>query len=177
MKIPRSLAAGCMLAAALAAPWASAADISKPVEALTLTDGSAFFGALFTGNNSGNTFSDRYTFSTSGLANLSADLTSHSGVPSNGLDITGFALYSSGGGLVQAGNQLSTGTVDQWSLNSANLAPGSYYLLVSGSMESQSAGKYYASASVQPVPEPENIAMLLGGLGLLVAASRRRPGA
>ncbi len=92
---------------------------------------------------------------------------------SNGLDITGFALYNSGG-LVQAGNQLSTGVLDQWSLASGTLAAGDYYLQVSGSVMSQSAGKYYASATVTPVPEPENAAMLLGGLGLLALAKRRQ---
>jgi len=65
MKRSTSLMAACVLAVAALGP-ARAADISAPVQPLNLTDNTAgFFGDAFGINNSGNTFSDRFTFTVS----------------------------------------------------------------------------------------------------------------
>lgn len=173
MKTKTILSAIVLATAALGSQAVYADDISNPPEALTLVDDSAFFGALFTGNNMGNTFADQYTFTTTSLGAIGADLTSLTGNANVGLDITGFALYGSGG-LVMDGTMVSTGAVDQWTLNTGNVAAGEYYLQVSGSMVSRSAGKYYANVTLAPVPEPETYAMMLGGLGLLAFTARRR---
>jgi hypothetical protein len=170
-----TLTALTLAGAALLSQTASATDISKPDTALTFdVDGAAFFGQLFTGHNAGNTFADKYTFSLPGLTSLSAELFSYSGQAKNGLDITGLDLYTSTGTLVAHGSQLDTGLTDHWTLNSNALAASSYYLLISGSVESNAAGKYSASANITPVPEPETYGMLLGGLALLGVAARRR---
>ncbi|MGZ3183969.1 MAG: FxDxF family PEP-CTERM protein [Telluria sp.] len=175
MKATKILAA-IALAGATVAP-AFAADISHAPETLTFDAGSAFFGGLFTGNNSGNTFTDVYNFSLATPGALTADLLSVSGNAKNGLDITGYSLYSSTGTLVTGGNQLSTGLTDQWSINSGSLAAGNYQLRVTGSVLSQAAGKYYGSVTMaQAVPEPQTYAMLLAGLGLMGVAARRRRG-
>jgi hypothetical protein len=172
-----TLTALTLAGAALLSQTASATDISNPVEALTFdADGAAFFGQLFTGHNAGNTFTDKYTFTLSSLTDLSADVFSYSGNAKNGLDITSLDLFTSGGTLVQHGLQLSTGKTDQWTLSSNGLGASSYYLQVSGSVLSNAAGKYTASAAAipAPVPEPETYAMLLGGLAALGVVARRR---
>ncbi len=174
MKTPRLLPAIVLAAAGLVSQGAMAADISNPIEVITLDDAnSAYFGALFTGNNAGNTFSDKYAFTTTALGTLTGDLSSFSGNAKNGLDITGFGLYNAGG-LLLAGTSLSTGALDQWTFSSANLAAGEYYVQVTGSVLSNAAGKYYANLALAPVPEPETYGMLLGGLGVLGLMARRR---
>jgi hypothetical protein len=177
MKTAKTIASTLAVAvAALLAQGASAADISKPVTAIDLSDGFEAFGHLVTGNNSGNTFVDKYAFTLTGSFSLTADVYSRSGNPNNGLDIASLDLYNASG-LVAHGQQLSTGAIDQWLLSSATLGPGSYYLQVSGSALSNSAGRYTSSATVEPVsavPEPATYGMLLGGLGLVGALSRRK---
>jgi hypothetical protein len=160
------------LAGAMSVP-AFAADQSHPPETLVFDNGAAFFGGLFTGNNAGNTFSDRFDFNLSTGGSIVADLLSMSGNANNGLDITGYALYGTSG-LIQNGTQLLTGQTDSWTLSSNVLAAGDYYLLVTGSSVSNSAGKFYGSVAVSPVPEPATYGMLIAGLGLIGFMGRRR---
>lgn len=177
MKTYKTLVSAVVLAgAALGSQAALADDISEAPEAIVLDGGTSFFGALFTGNNAGNTFMDQYSFTATSASTFSADLLSFSGVAKNGLDITGFDLYSSTG-LLLGGAQLSTGASDMWSLSGPTLAAGDYYLQVTGTVMSQAAGKYYADVALAPVPEPETYAMMLGGLGLLGFMARRRKAA
>ena len=173
MKTKKLLSALVLTGAGLLASGAYAADVSKPLENLELVDNSAFFGALYTGNNAGNTFTDKFAFTTSVSGMLSGDLTSLSGTALNGLDITDFSLYNAGG-LVLAGTSLSTGMIDQWTFGSNTLAAGDYWVQVSGSVLSNAAGRYYANIALAPVPEPATYGMLLGGLGLLGFMARRR---
>lgn len=171
MRLSR-LATTLALAGAMSAP-AFAADQSHAPETLVFDNNNAFFGSLFTGNNAGNTFSDRFDFTLASGGSIVADLLSLSGNANNGLDITNYALYGTSG-LILNGNQLSTGLTDQWSLTSNVLAAGNYYLLVTGSSVSNSAGKFYGSIAVSPVPEPATYGMLIAGLGLIGFMGRRR---
>lgn len=153
---------------------AHAADISLSPGPIDLVDGAGLASRLIAGNHSGDTFADQYTFSLSGVSNVLADIYSFSGNAKNGLDITGFSLFNAAGTLVSAGNQLSTGKTDQWVLDLGTLAADNYYLQVSGTVNSQSAGSYTTNLAVSAVPEPATYGMLLGGLGLLGVAARRR---
>ena len=166
------LAAATVASASFFSQAAFAADISNPATDLTLEDNAAFFGALFPGNNNGNTFTDRYNFSTSVAGTLTADVLAFSR-SNSGINLTGFNLFDGSGQLV-AGTQLLNGANDLFAISSFNLNAGSYWLEVSGNAVGQGAGKYYASLALAPVPEPETYAMMLGGLGLLAVAARRR---
>lgn len=174
MKTAKSIVSAVAFAgAALVAQAAMAADISKPDTALDLSTGGDVFGHHIAGNNAANTFADRYTFTLSGTGSIFADTFSSSGNEKNGLDILGLSLFNADG-LVMKGTQLSTGKTDQWELSSGPLAAGSYFLLVSGTVLSKSAGAYTGSATVSAVPEPATYGMLLGGLGLVGAVAARR---
>ncbi|WEF36021.1 FxDxF family PEP-CTERM protein [Pseudoduganella chitinolytica] len=127
-----------------------------------------------TGNHAADTFTDQYSFDLAAGSSVSADLFSYSGNAKNGLDITGFGLYSSDGTLVLAGTQLETGKTDQWHLQTTGLSGTGYYLQVEGTVLSRAAGSYSASLAVTPVPEPATYGMMLGGLALVGVMARRR---
>jgi hypothetical protein len=170
----KNLASALVLAGAgLVSHSALAADVSNPLQTITLEDNAAFFGSLFTGGNAGSTFTDRFSFTTTSMGDLSAGLVSLSGNDKNGLDITGFSLFDASGSIL-GGTQLSSGVSDQWSFNYNDLAAGTYYVQVSGSVLSNASGKYYADIALAPVPEPETYGMMLAGLGVVGFMARRR---
>lgn len=138
---------------------------------LVLENDQAFFGAIFDANNAGTTFSNRYNFTTNMAGWLTADVISISG--NNGVNLTGFSLFDNEGSLI-GGTRTMNGEVDAYSISNYNLAAGSYWLEVSGEVVGSGMTKYYGSLALAPVPEPETYAMMLGGLGLLAVAARRR---
>jgi len=173
IKIKALAGALVMTGAAFLSQGAMAADVSNPDTALDLTSGADYVGHMITGNHAGDTFTDKYTFTLTGSSTVVGDLLSYTGNAKNGLDITNLALYGTSG-LLLTGTQVSTGATDIWQLSSATLGAGDYYLAVSGSAVSKSAGSYSLGVTVTPVPEPETYAMLLGGLGLMGVVARRR---
>jgi hypothetical protein len=174
MKTAKRIASAVIVAsAALMAQGAMAADISNPDTALDLSTGGDVFGHHITGNNAGNSFAERYTFTLSSAGSIFADTFSSSGNEKNGLDILGLSLFNADG-LVLKGTQISTGKTDQWELSTGTLSAGSYFLLVSGTVLSKASGTYVGSATVSAVPEPATYGMLLGGLGLVGAVAARR---
>jgi hypothetical protein len=160
--------------AALAVPLVLAADISHLPQPLVLLDGTTDYGASFAAGNMGNTFADKFTFSTIGVNFVDSLVSSISRTATVGLDITGFALYDSANTLVSNGTMLGSGSIDLWSLSANNLAQGNYYVQVSGSLVSATSGSFGANLNVTPVPEPETYGMMLAGLGVLGFLARRR---
>ena len=177
MKIAKSLAAAAVLtAASFGSSAAYADDISHGTTGLAVVEGlTAFFGSTFEGNNQGNTFSDRFSFSIAGVpSNLDAGVLSFSDTAALGLDITGLSVYSWGGDLIATGTQLQGGNRDIWELDADALAVGNYYLQVSGTVVSNQEASYSGQLALNPVPEPETYGMMLGGLGVLGFLARRR---
>lgn len=150
--------------------------IGNSPQELSWTDYSAYFGDNFASNNAGNTFADRFTFSVDGTvgSNLDAIVSSISSNANVGLDITGLALYGADNLLITQGTAVSTGNIDIWTISSASLAAGDYYLQVSGSLVSNAAASFAGEVMLAPVPEPETYGMMLAGLGVLGFMARRR---
>lgn len=170
------IAAIVVSTASFGSPGVMAQDISSAPQAIDWTDFTAFFGDSFAEDNSGATFADRFTFtvdSTIGL-NLDAVVGAISRSADVGLDITGLSLYDADETLITAGTLLEDGALDVWRLSSDNLDAGDYYVQVSGSLVSDTAGSFGGAVMLAPVPEPETYGMLLGGLGALGWLARRR---
>ena len=176
MKSSKSLIAAIVLAtASLGAGVAKADVIVTPNQALDLVGTSAFFGNAFGINNVGNTFSENFTFSVTGLpANLDAIVSSISRTAATGIDITGLRLFSNTGTQVSLGISQSAGAIDVWTVTSDNLALGSYYLQVSGTVVSNTSGAFGGAMMLAPVPEPGAYGMLLAGMGVVSFIGLRR---
>ena len=176
MKSSKSLIAAIVLAtASLGAGVAKADVIVTPNQALDLAGTSAFFGNAFGINNVGNTFSENFTFSVTGLpANLDAIVSSISRTAATGIDITGLRLFSNTGTQVSLGISQSAGAIDVWTVTSNNLALGSYYLQVSGTVVSNTSGAFGGAMMLAPVPEPGAYGMLLAGMGVVSFIGLRR---
>ena len=124
-----------------------------------------------------NFFIDNYTFTLSESNDLSGLLTSLITTTNTGLAITGFDLLGNGGVVLAGKQKAGDNAAEQaWSFSSGAhpLSAGAYTLRVSGYVDG-TAGSYSGNIAVAAaVPEPETIAMLLAGLGLIGVVSRRR---
>lgn len=166
------LATLALAGATFGAGMAQAADISQ-TSAISLTNGTNYFGRVLDINNDTNTFSDRYEFSATSALNLAAGVLAITPGVVDGIEITGLTLFNSAG-LSLAGTSLSSGLADVWTVSTSGLVPDSYYLLVTGSVLSDAAISYAGTLTVSAVPEPETYGMLLAGLGLVGYMARRR---
>jgi hypothetical protein len=125
-----------------------------------------------------NFFIDNYTFTLAGAYDLSGLVTSLMAAPNSGLIITGFNLLSNNA-VVLAGHKdlVDFDAAEQaWSFGGDHtLSAGNYTLQVRGYAADTTAGSYSGNIGIAAaVPEPETIAMLLAGLGLIGVVSRRR---
>lgn len=176
MKKSKALLSAIVLASASLVSQGALAGKIETKSTVELIGNTAQFGNLFTGHNAGQLFSDTYTFTTSALSDFSADLFLKTNSGKNGLGITTFSLFNADGELLSS-SAMAKGVIDLWSLNYDDLAAGSYYIQVSGSLLSNAAGKYSASLALGnfiDIPEPATYGMMLGGLGLLGLTARRR---
>lgn len=174
MKIKFQVAMAAFAAATMFAPLAAkAADVSHAVQTVDLSEGSKDYGASFGRNNKNNTFTDLYTFTVGG-GEFSALTSSISTTPGpDVLALTGFWL-TQGTSVVATGSQKQNGSTDLWSIDLTTLGSGTYTLHVKGTVLTNLAASYSGNLNLVAVPEPETYAMLLGGLGLIGFAARRK---
>lgn len=186
-KFLKSLFVAAMFAGSSVAAYAAPVDISHASVDLTqdLLDYSSSdlvnSFALAQGQLAGaqnNFFSDKFTFSLSGVNDLSALATSLKTSANSGLTLTGLSLGNASGILFQGVLDVSNyGPLEQaWVLQSGNtpLAAGNYYLQIDGYVASPTGGSYSGNLAIAAVPEPETYGMLLAGLGLIGFMARRR---
>lgn len=118
-------------------------------------------------------FLDLYTFTLSTASVLTGSLTS---VVSGAQDIDFSAVFLTGPSGVFSFTQLLGDPFETWGLSATTLAAGSYSLAVIGT-NSAAIASYGGNLAVTPVPEPEPVALLLAGLGVVALLNRRRSGA
>jgi hypothetical protein len=136
----------------------------------------------------GSTFSDLFTFNVGAGFDSAASLTSSylNSSRIHDLSITSFSLYRYdpatmsiiGNAIAGINNTLpGANPTDAWSLSAFGLASGAYALRVDGQVMGNGGGAFGGDLTIAAVPEPETYAMLLGGLGLVGFAARRRKAA
>ena len=180
----KSLIAAVVIATASFGSSAMAQTIGNSPQAIDLVGTSGFFGDAFAEDNVSASFADRFTFAVptaqagSPGTTVNAIVSSIAGSVESGLDITGLSLYSATGNtLVTTGTSLQSGAIDVWTVTSAGLEAGNYYLQVNGDLNSNGSAAFGGAMSLTtPVPEPETYALMLGGLGVLGFLARRRKG-
>ena len=173
----KSMTALAAIAFAGAMGMAQAADISQAPTTIDLSSGSNVFSRVFSAQNDGNTFTDRFNFTATAGASLSAFVSSFMNpADTHGVALTGFSLYDSGGTVVQSGNKVIGTPLNLWTNAASNLQASNYYLLVSGNIVGHGVTRYDGAVNLTaaPVPEPETYGMLLGGLAVLGLVARRR---
>ena len=174
----KTLTALAAIAFAGTVGMAQAADISLAPQTIDLTGGSNVFSRVIAAMNDGNTFTDRYNFTATAGSSLSGYVTSFIMPPATqGLALTDFSLYTSGGTLTQTGTKVFDGPLYLLTNAANNLQAANYYLLVSGKVTGDGSVRYDGALNLQPaapVPEPETYGMLLGGLAVLGLVARRR---
>jgi hypothetical protein len=172
-KYTKSLLMALLLASA--GTIANAADFTSSTN-VDISAGSANFGpvAEFSAGNFGKTFSDTYTFSTTGLSDSNANISWSSADDASALVLSHFDLYKVGTvGAIATGSHASG--LDLWELATGSLSTGNYYLKVEGTINTSDSISYAGNIAVTAVPEADTYAMLLAGLGLVgVVASRRK---
>ncbi len=172
------LSALALASASLLAPSAFAGKIENLTQNVALVNNQATVEHLITGGNKGQSFTDRYNFTTSSEADLNAILFPRAKSEASALSITGFTLFDSNGKFV-ANSTTAVAGDGGWLIDFDNLAAGAYYLQVNGSIVSNGAVKYLASLNlgaeqIAAIPEPAPVGLMLAGLGVLGMMARRR---
>jgi len=177
IRIKSLVAASALAVSALASGVAGAADVSQASTALTVGNGASYFGHTFDTAVIGDTFADKFTFSSAGNVTLGSIVSAFtSPLQSDAIEITNFQIFNSAGFSLD-GSQFSAGVADVWTAATAGkLIADNYYVLVTGKLLSTAATAYSGSVTLTAaaVPEPETFAMLAAGLGLIGFAGRRR---
>jgi hypothetical protein len=168
MKINKIAGALAFLATTVLSSTASAAiyNITTPVD--QLLNPYVNFAMTPVG-----TFSDIYNFTISSTSSGAASATNHQLTfgPSKILDIAGLNMS-----IIYEGTTLLSNSGSGVSVFSANVLPGSYRAIVTGTSTGTSGGAYMMSMIATPaaVPVPAAVWLLGSGLIGLVAVGRRK---
>jgi opacity protein-like surface antigen len=142
-------------------------------QTISFVDGTSEFGQKFSKDYKGYNFLSNFVFSIGGSSDFDSALVSMAGNKTD-LSFTGFDLYTSGGNLIRTGTNVSTGTLDVWSLSAENIVSGNYRLAVTGNVLGINGGSFGGNVNISPIPEPATWGMMIGGLAVVGMAVRRR---
>ena len=171
-----------IIAAALAAAGSANALVSSSAIPADVLDNPAQI--TIWSLTAGDSFSYTFSFSVTGNSSFDGYVYSEN-VPSPWfpMEAVGFDLASLtlGGSTVipllssfVSGDAPSGELFNKMTFSASNLAAGQYDLTIQGNLAAKSTvGGYLISGNLAPVPEPENYAMLLAGLGIIGAMARR----
>lgn len=117
-------------------------------------------------------FDDFFTFTLNPAGSVAAQGVSLNFAPFFNISGGSFQLYS---GIIGSGSAIGASTaLNNIPVSYANLGTGDYYFNVAGTADGVAGGGYLFSMVTTPVPEPDALALLLSGLGLIGAMMRRR---
>lgn len=156
------------LMAALALLWVAQAASAGVVDLGTLARGVHSFGGYAL---PGSQFSNQYNFALAAPANVNG-FASSLNVSLGDFGLLGIKNFSVQ--LQGLGSALTPGFVSATSFSFADLAAGSYSLLVSGVVTGLLGGLYGGKIQVAAVPELETWLMILIGAGLVLLQLRRK---
>lgn len=126
------------------------------------------------GAATGQSFADYFLFELAGPSTVNS-LASVLTLPFGSFDFSvanGLVeLYS---GSVGSGSLLGSYSFATGSGSFGSLGAGEYFYKVSGDAIGTSGGAYTMTSTVSAVPEPETLALMLAGLGVIGVAARRR---
>jgi len=162
------------VAAASALVLASAGSLAAALGSIDLSSGSGFFG----NTPIAGAFVDTLTFTVTTASTFNGSITS----VVNGTQDVDFMSIVLTPGVLSFASVLGD-PVEVWATPAAGfgLTPGVYTLTLTGT-NSASVGSYAGNLAVTPglpstsVPEPESVAMLFAGLGIVGLLARRRRG-
>ena len=162
------------VAAASALVLASAGSLAAALGSIDLSSGSGFFGDTPIAG----AFVDTLSFTVTTASTFSGSITS----VVNGTQDVDFMSIVLTPGVLSFASVLGD-PVEVWATPAAGfgLTPGVYTLTLTGT-NSASVGSYAGNLAVTPglpstsVPEPESVAMLFAGLGIVGLLARRRRG-
>ncbi len=128
----------------------------------------------------GDSFSDTYTFTLVGAgANSEGSVSSVDFSDLSWVTSLDGSFTLAGGAYSQTYSFGGVSGYTPTALNFGSLSAGAYTLTVAGTATGADGGLYsfgmnFTPLATAPVPEPETLAMMLSGLGLLAVAGRRR---